>query len=97
MTATSDTRALAETYRLAPIWHQAVSDAQALVVANMRTAVDVAAIAAELELSDKRIYQLLDEAKNVRADLQRMRRAGAVAGLIEKEDRTAAHQNGDPR
>ncbi len=82
MTATSDTRALAETYRLAPIWHQAVSDAQALIVADMRTTMGVAAIAAELELSNKRIYQLLDEAKDAQADGGRRRRAVTVCELM---------------
>jgi hypothetical protein len=72
---------LAEAFRRAPAWHQAISDAQALAVAEMREAMTVKEIAAALGLSDKRVYQLLGEAAAVEADPQRLRRAGAIAEL----------------
>ncbi len=73
---------LTQIYRDIALLHQAVSDAQALTVAEMRVTTPVAEIARMLEVTDKRIYQLLREAAAVEADPQRMRRAQAVAELI---------------
>jgi hypothetical protein len=85
---------LVRLYRQTSPWHQAVSDALALIVEEMRVTAPTKETAEMLELSDKRIYQLLGGAKDVRADPQRMRRAGAVAGLIENEQKEGAAMSG---
>jgi hypothetical protein len=72
---------LAQLYRETLPWHQAVSDASALVVAEIRVTTPVKQIAELLGVSDKRVYQILDEAGAVQADDQRMFRAAAVAEL----------------